>query len=73
MHKSPAPDRQIIDKGTGKEQDEPKYRSIVDKAMCVVTKMLIKAANTVQELTKFYKKPKKGQWEALAYLARYLN
>lgn len=73
MQKSPAPAGQILKKDTGEEHNGPKYWFIVGKAMFVVTKTLIKAANVAQELTKFYKEPRKGHWEALGYLAGYLK
>ena len=47
LRKSPASDRMTLDSGTGEEIDAKKYRSIVGKAMFVVTKILIEAANAV--------------------------
>jgi hypothetical protein len=52
---------------------ETEYRSIVGKAMYLVTKLFVEGANPVRELSKFFTNPGIEHWKALEKFVGYLK
>ena len=52
---------------------ETEYRSIVGKAMYLVTKLFVEGANPVRELSKFFTHPGIEHWKALEKFVGYLK
>ena len=73
VRRVPAPEGKILEAEEGDEVNGKKYRSIVGKAMYVTTKLMIEGTNAVREMSKFFKKPQQGHWDALEYFVGYLK
>lgn len=52
---------------------EPQYRSIVGKALYLVTKLFVEGSNPVRELAKYFSNPGDEHWKAIEKFVGYLK
>ena len=73
LYDTPGAPGDTFDKNKEDPVEQEEYRSIVGKAMYLVTKIWAEGANTTRELTRHFSNPGQEHWDGLFRMAGYLQ